>query len=92
MACNDYPQAFRVDPKNQINNFLTQFSLICDTQELNKNHLFAIVSAVLAVTFVVSGFLMDRFGRKKVILLKCWITIIFMIPLLIMGFVTIHKT
>lgn len=81
-----------MDTKDSIHNFLTQFQIICETRTLNKNHLFTIASAILAVTFVTSGFLMDRFGRKKVIIIKTWVTVLFLIPLLIMGFVQVSKT
>lgn len=41
---------------------------------------------------MLSGFLMDRYGRKKIILIKTWLTVVLLIPLLIMGFVKVNQT
>jgi hypothetical protein len=54
---------------------------------MNTKQLFAIISAILIVSFLISGFLMDAFGRKKVIIGKIvgFLTLIFV--MIILGFV-----
>lgn len=51
-----------------------------------------ISSGILALSYTISGLLMDKFGRKKIILIKIWLTVLLLIPLIIMGFVSVSKT
>jgi MFS family permease len=60
---------------------------ICDSKNLDKKYLFSIISSIVSVSMLISGFLMDIFGRKNVIVGKCMLCIINLIVLIIMGFI-----
>lgn len=55
---------------------------------MNSKQLFSILSSLMVISHLISGVLMDRFGRKKIIAIKASLTLLFMIPLIPLGFMS----
>jgi MFS family permease len=60
---------------------------VCDSLTVNKKEIFSILSSILAFSMLLSGFLMDKFGRKKIIICKLLGSVILLLVLLVLGFV-----
>ena len=54
---------------------------------MKTQELFAIMSSIIIISMLLSGFLMDRFGRKKIIVLKVFFFLMILTALIIIGFV-----
>ena len=86
-ACHSYAGQYRVDASQNAVSLLSQGNLLCERQNLNEKQIFSILSAVLLLSQLSSGFLMDRYGRKRVIIWKAVGLAISLACLVPLGFV-----
>ncbi|CDW88626.1 organic cation transporter [Stylonychia lemnae] len=88
-ACSkQYFNKHRQAKNDQNNNsFISYFGLMCQNENLSSQQLFAIISAVLFMGQFFFGFLMDKFGRKKIILVKLLAFGLLVMALVIIGFI-----
>jgi MFS family permease len=61
--------------------------MLCSSQNFESKQLFALFSAIIIVSQLLTGFFMDRFGRKKIITIKVLGFLITLILLIVLGFV-----
>lgn len=54
---------------------------------MDQSYIFAIISSVIGLSFFFSGFLMDRFGRKKIIVLKIIGALFLLTILIVLGLI-----
>eukprot|EP00347_Sterkiella_histriomuscorum_P024468 403331012 len=90
-ACSaQYVQKYRQVYQDSINSFISEFNMICSSSNLfDSRQQFAIISSILMASQLLSGFLLDKFGRKKVIMVKIIGFLVAMIVLMIVGFIPI---
>lgn len=68
-ACTKYSN-YTINTDRSIKNFLSSYDLICTKEKLNSKNIFAIISGTMLLSLMISGFFSDRFGRKRLILIK----------------------
>ena len=87
-GCNHYSSNYSIDMKASLNSFISSYdNMLCDVKNLNKKQLFTIISAIVILSQVITGLLIDKVGRKKVIVGKAWLSLIFSLTLVILGFI-----
>lgn len=67
-------------------NFLAQYNILCDDHNITVNKIFSILSALLILSSLITGILMDKFGRKPILIFKIGLCILMLIPLIPLGF------
>lgn len=67
-------------------NFVSQYDMLCNELNLGNKHIFMILSAILIISFLVSGILSDKYGRKRIIIVKGILLLIIMAVFIIIGF------
>lgn len=54
--------------------------------------MFSVIAAIMILSQLFTGILMDRFGRKKVISIKAILSLILLVPLLLLGLIAKDKS
>lgn len=84
-AC-EHENYFQFDFNVTYVNFLTTKEDLCRSNSYDFKILFNAVVVGLVCTFMITGILMDRFGRKKIIAFKIVLSIVFLFILVLRHF------
>jgi MFS family permease len=79
---------FRIMESKTFHNFISMnASTLCTEKNLTTKEIFSIMSALMIISNLYSGYLMDRLGRKLIISIKSFGLLTCLIVLTILGFI-----
>jgi hypothetical protein len=60
-ACTKYNN-YTIDISKSINNFISSYELLCEKENLTNKNIFTIISGVMVLSLMITGFFSDRYG------------------------------
>lgn len=86
-ACTYYRDSFVLEQESLFYSFISQYNVLCEATNYDSKQIFSILSGIIILSQLLTGYLMDKVGRKLIIVVKASLSLVSLLPLIAIGFI-----